>query len=101
LSRGQGERTVCLIPTSAHGTNPASAQMVGMEVIAVKCDGDGNVDTTDLRTKAKQYGPKLAAMMITYPSTHGVFESAIRGNPSTSGVTRGVDGGLLLWFGRQ
>ncbi len=77
-SRGQQHRDVCLIPTSAHGTNPASAQMVGMEVVPVACDGDGNVDIADLRAKAERHGDRLAAMMITYPSTHGVFESAIR-----------------------
>jgi glycine dehydrogenase len=77
-SRGEGHRNICLIPTSAHGTNPASAHMVGMEVVAVKCDGDGNVDVTDLAAKAKQHASHLAAMMITYPSTHGVFESQIK-----------------------
>ena len=73
-SRRQPQRDVCLIPTSAHGTNPASAVMAGMKVVPVKCDTNGNVDMTDLRDKALQYEASLAACMITYPSTHGVFE---------------------------
>jgi glycine dehydrogenase len=77
-ARGEAQRTVCLIPSSAHGTNPASAQMVGMEVVVVNCDGDGNVDLADLKVKAEKYGSKLAALMVTYPSTHGVFETHIR-----------------------
>ena len=77
-SRGEGHRNVCLIPSSAHGTNPASAQMAGMKVVVVSCDRNGNVDVEDLRTKAAQHADKLAAVMITYPSTHGVFETAIR-----------------------
>jgi glycine dehydrogenase len=77
-ARGEAHRTVCLIPTSAHGTNPASAQMAGMDVVPVGCDMDGNVDLADLRAKAEKYADRLAAIMITYPSTHGVFESAIR-----------------------
>ena len=77
-SRGDAHRTVCLIPSSAHGTNPASAQMVGMEVVVVKCDARGDVDVDDLRAKAAQHRDKLAAVMITYPSTHGVFEEHIR-----------------------
>jgi glycine dehydrogenase (decarboxylating) len=76
-SRGEGHRNVCLIPESAHGTNPASAQMAGMKVVVVKCDGNGNVDLADLRTKAEQHSANLAALMITYPSTHGVFEEDI------------------------
>ncbi len=76
--RGQAHRTVCLIPTSAHGTNPASAQMAGMEIVAVNCDPDGNVDIADFRAKSEKHSERLAACMITYPSTHGVFESAIR-----------------------
>jgi glycine dehydrogenase len=76
--RGEGSRTICLIPTSAHGTNPASAQMAGMEVVAVNCDPDGNIDLADFRAKAEKHRERLAACMITYPSTHGVFESAIR-----------------------
>ena len=78
VSRGEPQRTVCLIPSSAHGTNPASAQMAGMNVVVVNCDSDGNVDLADLRKKAEQHSSHLAAVMVTYPSTHGVFESAIR-----------------------
>ncbi len=76
-ARGEGHRDICLIPESAHGTNPASAQMCGMEVVVVKCDANGNVDVADLRAKAEQHGANLAALMVTYPSTHGVFEEAI------------------------
>jgi glycine dehydrogenase len=78
INCGEPQRTVCLIPSSAHGTNPASAQMAGMDVVVVACDSDGNVDLADLRKKAEQYSNRLAAVMVTYPSTHGVFESAIR-----------------------
>ncbi len=77
-SRGDAHRTICLIPTSAHGTNPASAVMAGMKVVAVKCDENGNVDVADLKLKAKEHEANLAALMVTYPSTHGVFEEAIR-----------------------
>ncbi len=77
-SRGEGHRNVCLIPQSAHGTNPASAQMAGMQVVVVACDEDGNVDLADLRAKARQHAVNLAAIMVTYPSTHGVFETGIR-----------------------
>ncbi|HRE80734.1 MAG TPA: aminomethyl-transferring glycine dehydrogenase, partial [Opitutaceae bacterium] len=77
-SRQESHRTVCLIPTSAHGTNPASAVMCGMSVVAVACDANGNIDLADLRAKADQHGANLAALMVTYPSTHGVFESTIR-----------------------
>jgi len=73
----QGDRNICLIPNSAHGTNPASAQMCGMEVSIVKCDNLGNVDLNHLDEKIKEAGNKLAALMITYPSTHGVFEESI------------------------
>ena len=76
-SRGEGHRNVCLIPASAHGTNPASAQMAGMKVVVVKCDDAGNVDLDDLRSKSEAHSSDLAALMITYPSTHGVFEEAI------------------------
>jgi glycine dehydrogenase len=69
---------VCLIPSSAHGTNPASASMVGMEVVVVACDARGDVDVDDLRAKAEKHSKNLAAIMITYPSTHGVFEEHIR-----------------------
>jgi len=76
-SRGDRQRTVCLIPESAHGTNPASAVMAGMKVVGVKCDRDGNIDLADLKAKAEKHGDRLAALMVTYPSTHGVFETAI------------------------
>ena len=77
-SRGEGHRNVCLIPESAHGTNPASAQMAGMTVVVVKCDAMGNVDMDDLQAKCEQHGARLAAAMITYPSTHGVFEVRVK-----------------------
>jgi glycine dehydrogenase len=76
-SRGDAHRTVCLIPTSAHGTNPASAVMAGMEVVAVACDEAGNIDLADLEQKALAHADRLAALMVTYPSTHGVFETEI------------------------
>jgi len=74
---GQSNRNVCLIPSSAHGTNPASAQMVGMKVVVVNCDNQGNVDINDLKEKAEKHSENLAALMVTYPSTHGVFEEKI------------------------
>jgi len=77
-SRGDDQRDVCLIPSSAHGTNPATANMAGMRVVVVACDSRGNVDIGDLRAKAEQHAAQLAALMITYPSTHGVFEEGIR-----------------------
>ncbi|MBA2356314.1 MAG: aminomethyl-transferring glycine dehydrogenase, partial [Acidobacteria bacterium] len=77
-ARGDARRTVALIPSSAHGTNPASAVMAGMKVVVVACDGQGNVDLADLRAKAAQHASTLAALMVTYPSTHGVYEDAIR-----------------------
>jgi glycine dehydrogenase len=77
-ARGQGHRNICLIPSSAHGTNPASAQMVGMQVVVTKCDDNGNVDMADLQAKCEQHSEHLAAMMITYPSTHGVFETSVK-----------------------
>ena len=76
-SNNQGNRNVCLIPNSAHGTNPASAQMCGMKVVVINCDEDGNVDIKDLKDKAEKYSKDLAALMVTYPSTHGVFEEKI------------------------
>ncbi len=76
--RGEGQRNVCLIPTSAHGTNPASAVMAGLTVVPVACDSRGNVDFEDLRAKAAAHRSALAAVMVTYPSTHGVFEPGIR-----------------------
>jgi glycine dehydrogenase len=77
-SKGQGHRNICLIPSSAHGTNPASAQMVGMQVVVIKCDESGNVDMADLQTKCEEHSANLAAVMITYPSTHGVFETSVK-----------------------
>ena len=77
-SRGEGHRNVCIIPTSAHGTNPASAVMAGMTVVPVACDLEGNIDVADLRQKIDQHRGELAALMITYPSTHGVFEVAVK-----------------------
>lgn len=77
-ANGGQQRNVCLIPTSAHGTNPASAQMIGMKVVLVACDDDGNIDVDDLRKKSEAHSDALAALMITYPSTHGVFEEAVR-----------------------
>jgi glycine dehydrogenase len=77
-SRGEGHRNICLIPSSAHGTNPASAHMAGMEVVVVACDEHGNVSLDDLKAKAEEHSAHLAAVMVTYPSTHGVFEERIR-----------------------
>ncbi len=77
-SRGDSHRNVALIPSSAHGTNPASAVMAGMKVVVTKCDERGNIDVADLRTKAEQYSDQLACLMVTYPSTHGVFEESIK-----------------------
>jgi len=77
-SRGESQRNVCLIPASAHGTNPASAHMAGLQVVVVACDAQGNVDLEDLKAKAAHHADKLAAIMITYPSTHGVFEQNVR-----------------------
>jgi glycine dehydrogenase len=78
LARGDSHRNICLIPVSAHGTNPASAVMVGMRVIGVKCDTDGNIDVADLSARTEEHRANLAALMVTYPSTHGVFEETIR-----------------------
>jgi glycine dehydrogenase len=77
-SRGQGYRNIMLIPASAHGTNPASAAMAGMKIVTVACDANGNIDVEDLKAKAEQYSSELCGLMVTYPSTHGVFESRIR-----------------------
>jgi len=77
-SRGESERNICLIPSSAHGTNPASAVMAGMKVVVTKTDEKGNIDVADLEEKVKLHSDKLAALMVTYPSTHGVFESSIK-----------------------
>ena len=77
-AKGNAHRNICLIPESAHGTNPASAQMVGMSVVVTKCDAQGNVDMMDLKAKCELHSANLAAMMITYPSTHGVFETSVK-----------------------
>ncbi|MDX1472436.1 MAG: aminotransferase class V-fold PLP-dependent enzyme, partial [Flavobacteriaceae bacterium] len=77
-SRGEGHRNICLIPSSAHGTNPASAVMAGMKVVVTKSTDEGNIDVEDLRQKAEEHKENLSALMVTYPSTHGVYESAIR-----------------------
>lgn len=77
-AQGQSQRDICLIPQSAHGTNPASAQMMGLKVVVVKTDGDGNVDMDDLRAKVHEAGDRLSCLMVTYPSTHGVYEEGIR-----------------------
>ncbi len=77
-AQGQGHRNICVIPSSAHGTNPASAQMVGMTVVVTQCDDMGNVDMADLKAKCEQHSANLAAVMITYPSTHGVFETSVK-----------------------
>ena len=77
MSRGDNHRNICIIPASAHGTNPASAVMAGMKVVVTKCDEDGNIDLNDLRDKAEEHSENLAALMITYPSTHGVFEESV------------------------
>ena len=77
-AQGQGHRNICLIPSSAHGTNPASAQMVGLQVVVTKCDDNGNVDMADLQAQCEQHSAHLAAVMITYPSTHGVFETQVK-----------------------
>lgn len=78
VSKGESARDICLIPSSAHGTNPASAQMIGMRVVLVDCDDNGNIDVEDLRSKAQANADHLAALMITYPSTHGVYEEAVK-----------------------
>src|SRR5690606_16491866 len=77
-SRGEGHRNICLIPASAHGTNPASAVMAGMQVVVTKTDDRGNIDVSDLEEKARLHRDRLSALMVTYPSTHGVFESSIK-----------------------
>ena len=77
-ANGQGQRDICLIPKSAHGTNPATAQMAGLQVVVVDCDDNGNVDVADLKAKAEQHAAKLSCLMLTYPSTHGVFEEAVK-----------------------
>jgi glycine dehydrogenase len=92
-SRGQRGRNVCLIPVSAHGTNPASAVMAGFKVVPVACDQLGNIDLADLRAKAAQHSAQLAALMVTYPSTHGVFEEGIR---EVCGIVHGHGGQVYM-----
>ena len=92
-SRGEGHRNICLIPESAHGTNPASAVMCGMKVVAVKCDRYGNIDLQDLQTKAEKHQHNLAALMVTYPSTHGVFEAEIK---SICAIVHQYDGQVYM-----
>ena len=94
-AQGDAKRDVCLIPTSAHGTNPASAVMAGLKVVVVACDDQGNVDLTDLKAKAEAHKENLAALMITYPSTHGVFETAVK---EITAVTH-ANGGLVYMDG--
>ena len=77
-SRGEHDRTICLVPSSAHGTNPASAQMVGLDVVVIGCDTDGNIDLDDLKSKIEIHGTNISCLMITYPSTHGVFETHVQ-----------------------
>ncbi len=77
-SRGEGHRNVCLIPSSAHGTNPASASMVSLKVVVVGCDDNGNIDLDDLKAKIEKHRDALSCIMITYPSTHGVYEETVR-----------------------
>jgi glycine cleavage system P protein (glycine dehydrogenase) len=77
-SQGESRRDICLIPVSAHGTNPASAAMAGLTVVPIKCDAKGNLDMSDLEQKAEKYKERLAAIMVTYPSTFGVFEEGVR-----------------------
>lgn len=76
-ANGQGHRNICLIPSSAHGTNPATAQLAGMKVVVVKSEPNGNIDLKDLQEKANEHKDNLAAFMITYPSTHGVYEDTV------------------------
>lgn len=94
-SRGDGQRDIALIPSSAHGTNPASAVMAGMQVVVVKCDDHGNVDLADLKAKAEQHKDRLSCLMVTYPSTHGVFEEAIK---EITGTVH-ANGGLVYMDG--
>ena len=92
-SRGEGHRKICLVPSSAHGTNPASAQMVGLDVVVVGCDQDGNIDLNDLKTKVKTHGTNVSCLMITYPSTHGVFETEVQ---EVCSVIHAVGGQIYL-----
>ena len=88
LSRGEAKRSICLIPTSAHGTNPASAVMAGMKVVAVGCDENGNIDLADLEKKAEAHAADLAALMVTYPSTHGVLRFIVKADGEVMRPTR-------------
>ena len=109
-SRGDGHRNICLIPNSAHGTNPASAVMAGMKVVVVGCDKHGNIDVDDLREKAEAHRDNLGALMITYPSTHGVFESSVLevtqmihdhgGQVYMDGANMNAQVGLTSWHDR-
>ena len=92
-SRGEGHRKICLVPSSAHGTNPASAQMVGLDVVVVGCDQDGNIDLNDLKTKVETHGTNVSCLMITYPSTHGVFETEVQ---EVCSVIHAVGGQIYL-----
>ena len=92
-TRGEGNRNICLIPESAHGTNPASAVMAGLKVVVVACDENGNIDVTDLRHKTEQHRDSLAALMVTYPSTHGVFEEQIK---ETCGIIHASGGQVYM-----
>ena len=91
-SKGQGYRNVILIPASAHGTNPASAAMAGMKIVTVACDAKGNIDVNDLKTKAEEHASELCGLMVTYPSTHGVFgaASARSSTPYTTPADRSI-----------
>ncbi len=95
-ARGEGTRNICLIPVSAHGTNPASAQMAGMQVVVVKSAENGDIDLEDFRAKAAAAGDNLAACMITYPSTHGVFEETVR---EVCEITHDHSAGRSIWTG--
>lgn len=77
-SRGDSDRNVCLIPLSAHGTNPATASLCGMKIVPVSCNAEGNIDLKEIEEKAKEYANRLSCIMITYPSTHGVFEEDVK-----------------------
>jgi glycine dehydrogenase len=92
-SRGESHRKICLVPSSAHGTNPASAQMVGLDVVVVGCDQDGNIDLNDLKTKVETHGTNVSCLMITYPSTHGVFETEVQ---EVCSVIHAVGGQIYL-----
>lgn len=77
-SRGDNHRNMCLVPVSAHGTNPATAQLCGMKIVPINCDKNGNINVQEVIEKCEQYSEKLSCIMITYPSTHGVFESSVK-----------------------